>query len=80
MDSNRNFFQIKRITKKLTGGDGSDLTPLESLLNYYMTLQSNYGWTIQQIDDTEINILLAQMVIMSKKDKKQQQTYIDDIL
>ena len=45
-----------------------------------MTLQSNYGWTVSQIDDTEISILLTQMVIMSKKDKKQTQTYIDDIL
>ena len=45
-----------------------------------MTLQTNYGWTVNEIDDTEINILLAQMVIMAKKDKKQTQTYIDDIL
>ena len=45
-----------------------------------MTLQQNYGWTIQEIDDTEINILLMQMVIMAKKEKKQTQTYIDDIL
>ncbi len=61
-------------------GDGEELSPLESLLNYYLTLQSNYGWTVSQIDDTEINILLMQMVIMAKKDKKQTQTYIDDIL
>lgn len=45
-----------------------------------MTLQSNYGWTVNQIDDTEISILLAQMVITSKKNNKQKQVYIDDIL
>lgn len=45
-----------------------------------MTLQQNYGWTVSQIDDTEINILLMQMVIMSKKNNKQKQVYIDDIL
>lgn len=45
-----------------------------------MTLQQNYGWTVEQIDNTEINILLAQMVIMSKKNNKTNQVYIDDIL
>lgn len=45
-----------------------------------MSLQSNYGWTVNEIDNTEIDILLCQMVIMSKRDKKQQQIYIDDIL
>ena len=45
-----------------------------------MTLQQNYGWTVSQIDDTEISILLMQMVIMSKKNNKQNQVYIDDIL
>ena len=61
-------------------GEGDNLTPLESLLNYYLTLQQNYGWTVAEIDDTEINILLTQMVIMSKKNNQKQQTYIDDIL
>ena len=45
-----------------------------------MSLQEQYGWTVNQIDDTDINILLMQMVIMSKKNNKQNQVYIDDIL
>jgi len=47
-------------------------------LNYYERLQSAYGWTISEIDESDLEVLLDQMVILSKRNHKQ--TYIEDVM
>ncbi|WP_297570235.1 hypothetical protein [uncultured Anaerovibrio sp.] len=47
-------------------------------MNYYERLQSAYGWTIREIDESDLEVLLDQMVILSKRNREQ--TYIEDVM
>jgi len=80
VDTDRYIREIAGFTKKRINGDDSELSPYENLLSYYERLQSGYGWTVAEIDNTDIDILLTQMVILSKKDNQQKQRFIDDIM
>lgn len=81
MDTDGHFREIAGFTKKRINGDSDDqLSPYENLLSYYERLQSGYGWTVAAIDDTEINVLLTQMVILSKRENKKNQKFIDDVM
>lgn len=48
----------------------------------YAKYQESYGWTIQEIDDTDMVILLDQLVVLSKKDRAsdKKMAYIEDVL
>lgn len=63
---------------KCGNGEGLELSPYEHILSYYERLQAAYGWTIAQIDESELDVLLCQMVILSKKNSRQ--AYIEDVM
>lgn len=52
--------------------------PHEHILNYYEKLQAVYGWTIHDIDETELEVLLSQLVLMARKNVRK--TYIEDVM
>lgn len=54
------------------------LSPYEHILNYYERLQSAYGWTVAEIDESEIDVLLGQMVVLAKKNLKP--AFIEDVM
>jgi hypothetical protein len=39
-----------------------------------------YRWTLQQIDDTELEFLLDKMIVESKLSNENQEVYIDNII
>ena len=66
---------------KRGGGDGRlSLSPLEWLANFYRQLQEAYHWTVREIDETEINILLLQIIVLDKISHVARRGYIEDVL
>jgi hypothetical protein len=50
-------------------------------LDYYQNLQQAYGWTIREIDETPLEVLLDQAAVMVKtSDVVPEQAYIEDVL
>lgn len=80
MDSDSYFRQAEGFTKKRINGGGEELSPYENLMSYYERLQSGYHWTVAEIDNTEIDVLLIQMAILAKRDSKQNTKFIDDVM
>lgn len=39
-----------------------------------------YRWTLQQIDDTELEFLLDKMIVESKLNNQNREEYIDNII
>ena len=56
------------------------LSPLEWLVNFYRQLQEAYGWTVREIDETEIEIIILQVVVLDKIEYAPKIGYIEDIL
>ncbi len=56
------------------------MSPYQNLLLYYERLQQAYGWTMQEVDDHDIDFLLDQLVVVSLADSSRNQKYIDDVL
>ena len=63
---------------KCRNGEGLALSPYEHILNYYERLQSAYGWTVAEIDESELDVLLGQMVVLAKKNLKP--AFIEDVM
>ena len=66
--------------KRGNGGGGVDLSPYQNLLLYYERLQQSYGWTMQEVDEHDIDFLLDQLMVLSLTDGRRNQKYIDDVL
>ena len=56
------------------------LSPYQNLLLYYERLQQSYGWTMQEVDEHDIDFLLDQLMVLSLTDGRNGQKYIDDVL
>ena len=56
------------------------LSPYQNLLLYYERLQQSYGWTMQEVDEHDIDFLLDQLMVLSLTDGHNGQKYIDDVL
>ena len=56
------------------------LSPLEWLANFYRQLQEAYHWTVREIDETEIEIIMLQVVVLDKIDNAPKRGFIEDIL
>ena len=67
---------------KRRNGDGRNisLSPLEWLANFYRQLQEAYHWTVREIDETEMEILILQVVVLDKIENATRRGYIEDIL
>ena len=57
-----------------------NLSPYQNLLLYYERLQQSYGWTMQEVDEHDIDFLLDQLMVLSLVDGHNGQKYIDDVL
>ena len=57
-----------------------NLSPYQYLLLYYERLQQSYGWTMQEVDEHDIDFLLDQLMVLSLVDGHNGQKYIDDVL
>ena len=57
-----------------------NLSPYQNLLLYYERLQQSYGWTMQEVDEHDIDFLLDQLMVLSLTDGHNGQKYIDDVL
>lgn len=57
-----------------------NLSPYQNLLLYYERLQQSYGWTMQEVDEHDIDFLLDQLMVLSLADGHNGQKYIDDVL
>lgn len=71
-----------RQNPKRRGGNGRNvsLSPPEWLANFYRQLQEAYHWTVREIDETEIEIILLQVVVLDKIDHAPRRGYVEDIL
>ena len=56
------------------------LSPYQNLLLYYERLQQSYGWTMQEVDEHDIDFLLDQLTVLSLTEGRRNQKYIDDVL
>ncbi len=56
------------------------LSPLEWLANFYRQLQEAYHWTVREIDETEMEIIMLQIVVQDKIDRAPRLGYIEEIL
>ena len=65
---------------KRGSGEGLKLSPYQNLLRYYERLQESYGWTMQEVDATEIAFLLDQLGVIAKVNRGDGQKYIDDVM
>jgi len=50
------------------------------LLQLYVKYQADYGWTVKEIDETDMAFLLDQLCVLEKIEAGKDLTYIDDIL
>lgn len=57
-----------------------NLSPYQNLLLYYERLQQSYGWTMQEVDEHDIDFLLDQLMVLSLTNGHNGQKYIDDVL
>ena len=57
-----------------------NLSPYQNLLLYYERLQQSYDWTMQEVDEHDIDFLLDQLTVLSLMDGSRHQKYIDDVL
>ena len=57
-----------------------NLSPYQNLLLYYERLQHSYGWTMQEVDEHDIDFLLDQLMVLSLTNGHNGQKYIDDVL
>lgn len=53
------------------------LSPRDSLLLYYESMQTAYGWTINEIDETDALLLIAQLAAKMKRDAPPPRTLRD---
>ena len=44
---------------------GAELTPYENLLVFYARFQERYSWTVRDIDEAEMELLLDQLAAVS---------------
>lgn len=56
------------------------LSPYEHLLSLYAKYQDGYGWTIKEIDETDLSVLLDQLCVLDKVENGKNTAYIDDIV
>lgn len=48
-------------------------------MSYYCQLQEAYGWTVREIDETEMEFLLDQAVVLAKKNHTELQVPVDAV-
>ena len=81
MDSFARVREAGRHPKRQRGDRRNvSLSPLEWLANFYRQLQEAYHWTVREIDETEIEIIMLQIVVLDKIDNAPKRGFIEDIL
>ena len=68
------------IERNIFGWGDIKLTPYQTLLRYYERLQSAYGWTVQEVDETDAGILLDQLLVTALVRDKGCQKFIEDVM
>ena len=66
--------------KRGSGAGDIKLTPYQTLLRYYERLQSAYGWTVQEVDETDAGILLDQLLVTALVRDQGCQKFIEDVM
>ena len=56
------------------------LSSYEYVVVFYRNLMEQYRWTLQQIDDTELEFLLDKMIVESKLANQNREEYIDNLI
>ena len=56
------------------------LSPFEWIIDFYRSLQESYHWTVRQIDETEICLILEQAIVYEKIRNTPKRGYIEDVL
>ncbi len=56
------------------------LSPFEWIVDFYRSLQTAYHWTVKEIDETEICLLLEQAIVHEKVRSAPRRGYIEDVL
>ena len=79
MDPVPDVFQVGECPKR-SSGEGLKLSPYQNLLRYYERLQESYGWTMQEVDATDIAFLLDQLCVIALVSAAGKQKYIDDVM
>jgi hypothetical protein len=46
----------------------------------YAKYQAEYGWTVKEIDETDMGFLLDQLCVLERIEAEKDMKYIDDIL
>ena len=80
MDSVVDVLQTGEPPKRGDGERGVVLSPYQNLLRYYERLQSDYGWTMHEVDSHEIGFLLDQLVVTALCEQQQCERFIDDVM
>ena len=80
MDSRPCVREAGKAPKRGAGDGRLSLSPLEWLANFYRQLQEAYHWTVREIDETEIEIIMLQIVVLDKIDNAPKRGFIEDIL
>ena len=50
------------------------------MLRLYARYQEAYGWTVREIDETDMGFLLDQLCVLERIEASKDEAYIDDIL
>ncbi len=53
---------------------------MEWVANFYRQLQEAYHWTVREIDETEIEIIMLQVVVLDKIEHAPKRGFIEDVL
>ena len=69
-------------TPKRESGDRRQVSlyPLEWLANFYRQLQEAYHWTVREIDETEIEMVMLQVVVRDKIENAPRRGFIEDVI
>ncbi len=74
------YHEIEEAPKRRSGGRVIDLSPYEQMLRLYAKYQEAYGWTVREIDETDMCFLLDQLCVLERIEAGKEEAYIDDIL
>ena len=71
--------------KKRRDGEGINLSPYQQILSWYIRYHESYGWTVEQVDESDLATLLDEIIVLSIQqgaDVKQERKhgYIENVL
>lgn len=55
------------------------LSPYEQVLTWYTRYHESYGWTVKEVDESDLETLIDELIVAAKKNQPRK-AYIENVL